>query len=87
MRVNVYNWRFEDGNTIPNPDSQWPLPPPARGWYCWAYTDTYRQFEKWLKDSMQKDYDLSYRWNSGAPMISIFLSDDQDAAVFSLRWL
>lgn len=88
MSITVYNWRFEDGKTSPNPDSRWALPPEPRGWYCWVYAkDDARDFEKWLKDSVKQHYELTYRWNNGAPMCSVFLSDDQDAVMFSLTWL
>ena len=82
----VHHWRFEDGLTIPNPDSRWPMEPPPRGWYCWAYPEDNHEFEIWMT-RMCPTADFTPRFNSGDPMWTVTITDDKEATVFQLRWM
>jgi hypothetical protein len=82
----IHHWRFEDGLTIPNPDSKWPLDPPPRGWYCWVYTDDNDVFQEWM-NRMCPTADCTRRFNSGDPMTTVYISKDSEATAFQLRWM
>lgn len=92
MKVSVHHWRFEDGKTCPNPGSQWPMDPPSRGWYCWAYpysddatSKDFDEFERWLDENCPSA-EYTRRFNSGDPMVTIYITDQADAALFRLTW-
>ncbi len=82
----VYNWRFENGQTCPNPGSEFPLTPPPRGWYCWAYPDDGGDFVQWMKNNCPTA-DCTYRFNSGDPMYTIFIQSEREAMLFQLKWI
>jgi hypothetical protein len=82
----VHHWRFEDGLTIPNPDSQWPIEPPPRGWYCWVYPQDDNEFEEWMS-RMCPTADCTRRFNSGDPMTTVYIKEDSEATAFQLRWM
>jgi hypothetical protein len=82
----IHHWRFEDGLTIPNPDSKWPMDPPPRGWYCWVYPSDYDEFEEWM-NRMCPTADCTRRFNSGDPMITAYISDDTESTLFQLKWM
>ena len=84
-KTTVNHWRFEDGNTCPNPGSMWESPPP-RGWYCWVYPEDDFEFEEWMS-RMCPTADCARRFNSGDPMTTVFISDDSEATLFQLKWL
>ena len=85
-KTTVTLWRFEDGKTCPNPDSQWSMDPPPRGWYCWVYPEDDFEFEEWMS-RMCPTADCTRRFNSGDPMTTVFISDDNEATLFQLKWL
>jgi hypothetical protein len=85
-RVSVQHWRFEDGNTCPNPDNPWPIDPPPRGWYCWVYTDDYGEFVGWMSKNCPTT-DCTHRFNSGNPMTTVYIKEDQEAVLFQLKWM
>jgi hypothetical protein len=82
----VHHWRFEDGLTIPNPDSKWTIDPPPRGWYCWVYANDDDEFREWMA-RMCPTADCTHRFNSGDPMTTVYISDDAEATAFQLRWM
>lgn len=86
MKVSVDYWRFEDGNTAPNPGNPFPLDPPPRGWYCWAYPDDHNGFKEWMLQACPTA-DICYRFNSGSPMWTVYINEDVEATVFALKWL
>lgn len=86
LRVSIHHWRFEDGNTCPNPGSQWQLEPPPRGWYCWVYPDNTKEFLAWM-DKNCPTADCTPRFNSGDPMVTVFITDDKESTLFQLKWL
>ena len=93
MRVSVKHWRYEDG---------WrPIPHILResygkdkefdkfivGWHCWVYTNNDREFVEWMDNNMKHPYNCDHRFNSGDPMYTIFITHDEDATLFKLRWM
>lgn len=86
LKVSIHYWRFEDGNTCPNPGSRWEMEPSPRGWYCWAYPSDDRAFERWMKGTCPKA-DIAHRFNSGDPMYTVYIDDDREATLFQLAWV
>ena len=85
MKTVVNHWRFENGIDPINPGSLWPSIVP-RGWYCWVYAANDEEFRDWMS-KMCPGADLTYRFNSGDPMHTVFISSDSEATLFKLRWL
>jgi hypothetical protein len=85
-RVSVQHWRFEDGNTCPNPDNPWPIDPPPRGWYCWVYAEDDVAFADWMAENCPSSACI-HRFNSGNPMWTVYITDEREATLFTLRWL
>jgi hypothetical protein len=86
MHKTVVNyWRFEDGNTCPNPGSMFPSDPPPRGWYCWVYADD-DEFREWMT-KMCPTADITHRFNSGDPMWTVYIKEDTEATLFQLKWM
>jgi hypothetical protein len=86
MKLSIQHWRFEDGNSCPNLGSQWEMDPPPRGWYCWVYADNNQEFMEWMKQHCPTA-DCTHRFNSGNPMTTVYIKEDQEAVLFQLRWL
>ena len=86
MTVSIHYWRFEDGKTSPNPGSKWAMIPPPKGWYCWAYTSDDFNFEEWM-DRCCPTADVTYRFNSGDPMYTVYITDEKEAMLFQLAWV
>ena len=86
MHVTVHHWRYEDGLSSPNLGSKFPLDPVPRGWYCWAYPSDDREFEQWMATNCPKS-ECQHRFNSGDPMYTVQIRDDQEAVSFKLQWM
>lgn len=86
MTTSVHHWRYEDGKTCPNPDSKFLIDPPPRGWYCWVYSDDNRDFEQWMEKNCPTA-NITYRFNSGDPMYTVYIKDDIEVTIFQLKWL
>lgn len=87
-RSAVHHWHYEDGLTSPNAHHPIPgarLDPPPRGWYCWAYPDDDEAFRDWMKECCPRA-DITYRFNSGDPMWTVYINDEQEALLFKLKW-
>ena len=82
----VHHWRFEDGKTCPNPGHPLHIDPPPRGWYCWVYPEDYHSFYEWM-DQNCPTAECTNRFNSGDPMITVFIKEDREATMFQLRWV
>ena len=82
----IHHWRFEDGKTVPNQGSSFPLAPPNRGWYCWAYPENDREFEQWMNINCPTA-DYTHRFNSGDPMYTVYITEPLEAVVFTLKYL
>jgi hypothetical protein len=57
------------------------------GWHCWVYPVDDIEFEKWMKKNMKGKYDCTHRYNSGDPMYTVLIYDDEDATLFKLMWM
>jgi hypothetical protein len=86
MKVRVQHWRFEDGVTPIHEDSKFGDTVMPRGWYGWAYTNDDVVFENWMANNCPTA-DYTHRFNSGNPMYTVYISNDAEASIFSLRWL
>jgi hypothetical protein len=86
MKLSVQNWRFEDGETCPNPGGPFPMEPPPRGWYCWVYPENDREFEEWMSKNCPSS-DTTHRFNSGNPMYTVYIKDNTEAMLFNLKWM
>lgn len=58
-----------------------------KGWHCWVYPENDLEFVKWMKDNMKGHYDATWRFNSGDPMYTVYIREDEDASLFKLKWL
>ncbi|HEY6435441.1 MAG TPA: hypothetical protein VIY47_02545 [Ignavibacteriaceae bacterium] len=95
MGIVVKNWRYEDGmRDIPEALLN-PLGPTTntrffdkdlQGWHCRVFGAD-KDFEKWMKRNMKGKHDCTFRFNSGNPMHSIWIKEDQDATLFKLTWV
>lgn len=94
-KVKVLNWRYEDG-WFENPE--WLRGKPGfmedkefrkeiQGWHGHVYTDDGEKFEKWMRRNMKGKYDCTFRFNSGNPMITVLIKNDEDATLFKLTWM
>ena len=86
----VNHWRFETGEpvnvgvSVVYPTGFRPGAP--RGWYCWVYPEDDGQFTDWMMVNCPTA-DVTHRFNSGNPMFTVHITDDQEATLFCLRWL
>jgi hypothetical protein len=83
-KTSVHHWAYNDGQ-------QWTtnyveFRPEIVGWHCWVYPSDRTDFETWMKENMKGVYDCTYRFNSGDPMYTVFIRDDEDATFFKLKW-
>jgi hypothetical protein len=90
MHVSVQHWRYEDGKPEwVGKTKIYPTgyrdPVPA-GWYCWAYPNNDREFEKWMKTNCPTS-DFQHRFNGGDPMYTVQIKNDQEAVIFKLQWM
>ncbi len=92
MQVKVYHWHYSDGwRDVPQilraqygKDRE--FDEDLVGWHCWAYPDDWDEFDDWMKTNMKGEYDSTRRFNSGDPMITILIKEDEDATLFKLMW-
>lgn len=98
MKVSVHHWRYENGwCDIPailqkNNEPVKEFRPDLIGWHCWVYpysddmmSKDFDQFEQWLKENCPSA-DYSRRYNSGDPMVTVFITSKEEAALFRLTW-
>jgi hypothetical protein len=85
LKVSVHHWEFHNGVDPINPGSQWPMVLP-RSWTCWVYPSDDREFEQWMHNNCPTA-DCTHRFNSGDPMYTVSIKDEQEATIFTLRWL
>ena len=57
------------------------------GWHCWVYPDDDKEFTQWMRKNMTGKYDCTFRFNSGDPMITVWIKEDVDATKFKLKWM
>lgn len=98
MKPSIHHWRYEDGwQNIPafliekgQPSKEFHAD--IVGWHCWVYPYSddktfkdFEQFERWLDENCPSA-EYTRRFNSGDPMITVFIRDKNDAAMFCLTW-
>lgn len=61
----------------------------AQTWYYWVYTDGDEKLEfiQWCSDHLTVDTIVVPRYNSGNPMVEVTITNEEDQALFKLRWL
>ena len=92
-KVTVHHWHHDDGRRVvpiilrkPGQNIE-EFHEDLVGWHCWAYADDRIEFENWMQRNMKGDYEAIHRFNSGDPMFTVFIQDEEDAALFKLTWL
>ena len=90
MRIKtlVHHWRFEDGKQRTESFGAGvyrTLDAPPRGWYCWVYPADDSDFEVWMGKHCP-NADVTFRFNSGDPMYTVYIKEDAEATLFQLRW-
>jgi len=73
MRVTVHHWQYN------------PVGSSKQGWFCWAYPSDDREFEKWMKANCPTA-DWTHRFNSGDPMYTVLITNNEEATSFKLQW-
>ena len=89
----VNHWRYDNGwqdipiilRKINGPTRKFSKG--IRGWHCWVYPHDDSSFESWMKKNMKGKFDCTFRFNSGNPMYTVFIKDDEDATLFKLTWM
>lgn len=91
QKVVVHHWRYDDGwldvpAVLRKPNE------PARefreevvGWHCWAYCDDHHEFIRWMEEHCPNS-DCTPRFNSGDPMVTVNITDKDEAAYFVLNF-
>jgi hypothetical protein len=95
MKVDVYHWRYDDGWAIDefadtiqySAVAKGYFDEQIRGWHCRVYTDDDREFKKWMLQNMKGKYDATSRFNSGNPMITVWIESNEDATMFKMVWM
>lgn len=89
----ILDWRFEDGwKDVPSILREPGRSPreyheSIRGWYCRAFNNKGEDIDRWMKDNMKGEYGCTFRFNSGHPMYTVWIREDEDAAFFKLTWV
>jgi hypothetical protein len=86
MTVQVRHWRFETGDREDSVGNLWKHDPIPRGWYCWVYPKDGCDFDDWMTKNCPSA-DVTFRFNSGDPMYTVYIKDDEEATLFGLRWM
>lgn len=55
------------------------------GWNCWVYCKDHTQFINWMAEHCPLA-DCTARFNSGNPMVTVFINDKDEAAYFKLNF-
>ena len=90
--VTVHHWRYEDG---------WQMVPAVLrkdknssgkefrkeiiGWHCWIYCNDHHEFLVWMEEHCPTA-DCVPRFNSGDPMITVHITNKDEAAYFMLNF-
>jgi hypothetical protein len=92
-KTRVLHWTYNDGwKHIPRflalpggPDKEYDGS--LVGWFCWVYPESNDEFTGWMDLNMVGQHDYTFRFNSGDPMFTVHIRDEEDAALFKLRWM
>jgi hypothetical protein len=93
--MKVRHWRYDDGRvkTFDRKIGAWvdlgEVEDEQKGWHCWVYLDDQfeiTRFNNWLQLHIRKGYEAIRRFNSGNPMTTLIISDDDEAMKFKEYW-
>lgn len=88
--MKIEHWKYHDGwrtlYTI-NGHTEKEFDDYLVGWHCWAYPDEDEYIMQWMKDNMVSSYECDFRFNSGDPMYTIIIKENEDATLFKLKWM
>ncbi len=91
MKVKIRHWQYDDGSTSVFDRKSKSFKPSFSqanvGWRCWAYTDDNTEFKSWMDNNMTGDFECTPRYNSGDPMNTVHISEEEDATMFKLKWM
>lgn len=91
QRVTIHHWRHEDGwHNVPavlrkSTDPVQEFLEEIVGWHCWVYCNDHHEFIEWMQKHCPTA-DCTPRFNSGNPMITVFIKDKDEAAYFVLNF-
>ena len=80
MNVVVHYWAYHDIDRANLADCARP------GWGCWAYPSDRRAFEHWMETNCPLA-ECTPRFNSGDPMYTIHITNEEEATLFKLQWV
>jgi hypothetical protein len=91
QKISVHHWRFEDGwHLVPaillrpgEPENEYRME--VVGWHCWVYCNNHHEFLNWMKEHCP-EADCTPRFNSGDPMITVHITNKDEAAYFMLNF-
>ena len=83
--TSVHHWRFETGLREDSVGDLWKHEPVPRGWYCWVYPQDDHDFTQWMETNCPTA-DHTFRFNSGDPMHTVYISSDAEATLFALKY-
>lgn len=91
QRVTIHHWRYEDGwHNVPailrksnKPERE--FLGEIVGWHCWVYCNDHHEFIEWMQKHCPTA-DCTPRFNSGDPMVTVFIKDKDEAAYFVLNF-
>ena len=78
--MRIYHWRKLDERDRYADD---------KGWYCWVYTDSPEElsdFRNWCENHLTDEDEFIYRFNSGSPMTTVHIVDEDRAMLFKLTY-
>ena len=91
QHISVHHWRYDDGwHTIPQILLK-PGEDPREfreelvGWHCWVYCKYHDEFLEWMAEHCPTA-DCTQRFNSGNPMITVNITNKDEAAYFMLNF-
>ena len=92
QRITVNHWRYSDGwSDIPYillKDKNSPgreFREEMVGWHCWVYCNDHHEFIEWMIEHCP-GADCTPRFNSGNPMVTVNITNKEEAAYFMLNF-
>lgn len=89
--ISVHHWRFEDGwhlkpAILLRPgESESEFREEVVGWHCWIYCNDHHEFLNWMTEHCP-GADCTPRFNSGDPMVTVHITNKDEAAYFMLNF-
>jgi hypothetical protein len=92
QNISVHHWRYDDGwHDIPSillKDKNQPgreFREEIVGWHCWVYCNNHNEFIDWMEEHCP-GADCTARFNSGNPMVTVNITNKDEAAYFMLNF-